>query len=99
MPVFSIFHVEKPTALLSFSNVKEQTNYITPWRKNPKVHHSTHNSPPPVPVLRHHEKKTEIMFAIVTLDMALKEKERKCGENRTWTTYATMLPTDQSYSA
>jgi hypothetical protein len=24
MPVFSIFYVEKPTALLSFSNVKEQ---------------------------------------------------------------------------
>jgi hypothetical protein len=27
-------------------------NQLTPWRKNPKVHHRTHNSPPPVPVLR-----------------------------------------------
>jgi hypothetical protein len=25
-------------------------NYLTPWRKNPKVHHRTHNSPPPVPI-------------------------------------------------
>jgi hypothetical protein len=25
---------------------------LTPWRKYPKVHHRTHNSPPPVPVLR-----------------------------------------------
>jgi hypothetical protein len=25
---------------------------LTPWRKSPKVHHRTHNSPPPVPVLR-----------------------------------------------
>jgi hypothetical protein len=25
--------------------------WVTPWRKNPKVHHRTHNSPPPVPVM------------------------------------------------
>jgi hypothetical protein len=24
---------------------------LPPWRKNPKVHHCTHNSPPPVPIL------------------------------------------------
>jgi hypothetical protein len=35
---------------------KESFDYtetkLTPWRKNPKVYHRTHNSPPPIPVLR-----------------------------------------------
>jgi hypothetical protein len=26
-------------------------NELNPWRKNPKFHHRTHNSQPPVPVL------------------------------------------------
>jgi hypothetical protein len=33
--------------LLLFMNIK-----LTPWCKNLKIHHRTHNSPPPVPVLR-----------------------------------------------
>jgi hypothetical protein len=30
---------------------RQPTAELTPWRKNQKVHHRTHNSPPPVPVL------------------------------------------------
>jgi hypothetical protein len=33
---------------INFLSLNQQ---LTPWRKNPHIHHRTHNSPPPFPVL------------------------------------------------
>jgi hypothetical protein len=47
---FCRFRTRTWTALVVMTSY-HFTNYLTPWCKNPKVHHRTHNNPPLVPIM------------------------------------------------
>jgi hypothetical protein len=46
-----IFEPKREKAIGVWKNVRNKTNWLTPWSQNLKVHHRVYNSPPLVPIL------------------------------------------------